>query len=157
MRKLLAICLLVSVSAFAYADQSEVLKVEDAWIPEQPPGARVYGAFMKLHNPGQQRVDLVGASSPDFKYVELHRTVMENGMARMQAQDKMSIEPGSDLILKRGSYHMMLFHPKRALTAGDKVVITLQFGNQQTQDTEVTVRKQSGNGGEGHEHHMHMQ
>jgi len=157
MKKLLAACILALFSALAAAGGDGVLRIDNAWIPEAPPGAKVYAAFMTMHNPGKQDVALVGASSPDFRSIEIHRTIMENGMARMQRQDKIDIAAGSDLVLQHGSYHMMLFHPNRPLAAGDKVAITLKFSNQKTQEIVAPVRVQSEDSEGTHEHHMHMQ
>lgn len=59
--------------------------------------------------------------------VEMHRTVMEGGMARMQKVSGIEIPPGATTELKPGGYHVMLIGLRRNLEEGEKFPIVLVF------------------------------
>jgi len=113
------------------AQACEGLQAKDAFIPEAPPGLPMAG-YVSLHNDGTQALTVDGASSPDFGAVELHRTVYQDGNARMLRDQKLSIAPGADGAFARGSYHLMLFRPQKPLKAGDTVTIELKCGDAAT-------------------------
>lgn len=101
--------------------------VENPWVREAPPMAPALGAFMVLHNHGAAPLVLVGAECAVAAEVQLHRTVMDGGMARMVHQPSIEIPAHGQLEFKPGDYHLMLMQPKRVLKAGEKVDITLKF------------------------------
>ncbi|RMD70852.1 MAG: copper chaperone PCu(A)C [Gammaproteobacteria bacterium] len=76
-RLLLAFGLLVAFPLWA-------VEVEHPWIPEAPPNAKVLAGYMTLVNTGDAPEVLTGVESPLFQRVEMHRMVMEKGMARME-------------------------------------------------------------------------
>ncbi len=101
--------------------------VENPWVREAPPTAAALGAFMMLHNHSTQPLVLVGAECAAAGEVQLHRTVMEGGMARMVRQGSIEVPSHGQLEFKPGDFHLMLMKPKRVLKAGEKVDITLKF------------------------------
>lgn len=117
------------------------IKIINPWIPETPPGARVMAGFMEIHNSGKQTIDIVEVSSPGFKSVEMHLSKDVNGVAKMLPQEKLSIPAGNTLILKAGSYHLMLITPLKPLLDGEEVVITFTLSNGEKFNTFVPVRK----------------
>lgn len=146
----LAFCLLTLVSANA-ADR---FTVEDAWVREAPPGAMALAAYMNIRNTGDSDRKLVSASSADFGAVELHRSIVEGGMARMVPQESMPIPAGGELALKPGDYHLMLLRPKSALEEGDQVTLSLSFDDGSSVEVTMPVRKAGGTGHD-HMHHHH--
>lgn len=130
------------------------LQPEDPWVREAPPGAQALAGYLSIANHGPAARKLVGADCPDFGRVELHRSVIENGMARMLPQEFMPIPAGGRLELKPGDYHLMLIAPKRALREGDVVEVTLRFDDGSTQTVSMPVKKGMGMGHE-HMHHDH--
>ncbi len=128
--------------------------VENPWVREAPPTAMALGGFMVLHNQSDKAVVLVGATSPVAGEVQLHRTVMEGGMAKMVRQDAIEIPAGGAVTFQPGSFHLMLMQPKRAVKAGDKVEITLQFKDGSTMPATFEVR--AGMGGTDMEHGKDM-
>lgn len=133
----------------AAADGS--LQVEDAWVREGPPTAEVLAGFMHLQNPGSDAVQVTGVTSPAFERVEIHRSVTENGMAKMIAQDKLTVPAGGDLLLAPGSYHLMLLKPKQPLRAGMQVEFVLHTAGGDEVSVQAEVR--TGMGGMMDHHH----
>src|SRR5690554_3937585 len=85
------------------------LDVQEAWIAEAPPVARVHAAYMILDNPGDAAVQVVGVSSPNYARVEMHRTVVDEGMARMVRTEAIAVGAGERVVLEPGGMHIMLF------------------------------------------------
>jgi copper(I)-binding protein len=105
------------------------LVVTDAWIREAPPGTTVLAGYLKITNRGTSHATVSGVSADDFGSIEIHRTVMENGVARMLSARQLEIPAGESFILEPGGYHLMLFDPARPLVAGDTVELLLQIRN----------------------------
>lgn len=130
------------------AQASDQIMVEDAWIREAPPGAAAMAGYMILHNHGDSESSLVSAASPAFGSVQLHRTVMEEGMAKMVHQKAITVPAGGSVTFKPNDYHLMLMKPKQALKAGETVEVTLQFENGKSMTVPYEVRS----AGKGMEH-----
>ena len=151
---------LLSLFVIATAEAGDGLEMRDGWVREAPPGAMALAAYMTLSNTGETDRKLVSASGPAFGAVELHRSVVEDGMARMLPQDSMPIPAGGELVLKPGDYHLMLMRPKSALKAGDQVELSLGFDDGSTMPVTLPVRKASGGDHDhmhDHTHHHHHQ
>lgn len=116
------------------------LMVDNAWIREAPPGAASLAGYLTVMNHADSPRTLIGASSPAFGKVMLHRTVMEDGMAKMVHQMAIEIPAGGSLTFAPNDYHLMLMKPKQQLKAGDKVDITLEFRNGDTLQVTHEVR-----------------
>ncbi|MDH5786486.1 MAG: copper chaperone PCu(A)C [Chromatiales bacterium] len=145
--------LLFATSAFVHA--GDKLVITDPWIREMPPGAAASAGYMKIMNHGESNRILVGAESPDFETVMLHRTVMEGELSKMVHQPTITLPARGTVELEPNSYHLMMMKPKRALVAGDKVVVTLKFKDGDSQEVEHHVRADMGgmkNMNHGHNH-----
>lgn len=137
--KLLAFTLLAGLgSGLAFADSQ--LTVDDAWIREAPPGATALAGYLSLHNQGDTKRMVVGASSPAFANAMLHRTVMEDGMAKMFHQHLIEVPAGESVTFEPNDYHIMLMKPVHPLKAGDLVDVTLEFKNGEKLRVEHVVR-----------------
>lgn len=132
---------------------------KDAWIREAPPGAQALAGYMQLHNPSEQSREVVGAASPAFDSVMLHKTVFEGEMSKMMHQRSINIPANGSVSFEPNGYHLMMMKPKHALRAGDKVTVTLSFKNGETLDVSHEVRATMGAHGMGRSekemHHHH--
>jgi copper(I)-binding protein len=89
---------------------------------------------------------------------EIHRMVMEEGVARMRpVVGGLLIRPGETVELKPGSTHVMLTGLQQPLQAGQSVKGTLEFEKAGKVDIEYTVEAigaatpaARGHGGHGH-------
>jgi copper(I)-binding protein len=105
------------------------LVAADAWIREAPPGAAAMAGYATLRNGTREALRCDAASGPDFGAVELHRTVVENGMSRMERGQVVELAAGGEARLEPGGLHLMLFRPQRELRAGTRTRLTLQCGS----------------------------
>jgi copper(I)-binding protein len=129
MRALVAIVTLGMVLA-VQAGQPPV-SVSDArmrWLPGDLPMAGYF--VITSHAPGQLR--LVGAASPAFGDVMVHRSIEEAGVARMAHVDGVDLAPDQSVAFAPGGYHLMLIGRTQELHAGEEVPVTLRFNDGQT-------------------------
>lgn len=116
------------------------LMIEDPWIREAPPGAAASAGYMKIKNHSDKDRALVGASSPQFGNVMLHRTVTEGGVAKMVHQMSILVPAKGEVVFEPNGYHLMLMKPKATPKAGDKIEITLKFQDGETMKVVYEVR-----------------
>ncbi len=150
----LTLVLVLLYAGILYADgglHPYGLTVEEAWIRQAPPVAKVMAGYLKIHNPTDKALVLQGAESSLFDKVEIHRTEMKDGMAGMKRQKYLEIPAHGQVEFAPGGLHLMLIGPKKAFSAGDTVSITLLFEGGQTLPVQFTVRPMGGAG----QHHHH--
>lgn len=121
----------------AHAD----VQVENAWVREAPPGARMLAAYLTLNNPGEQDLVLVEVQSTAFKHVMLHKSEVVDGVARMIHMDEVVIPAGGSVQLQPGGLHLMMPAPEARLSAGDRVGLVLIFADDSRVEVEADVRK----------------
>ena len=126
-------------SAWAQAQSS--LQIQQAWIPEAPPGATIMAGYMHIYNHSDRAISINSIQSRAFNKVEMHLSSEVNGMAKMLPQKSLLIAANGELQLRPGSYHLMLIKPRQRLKGGDRVRLSLKLSNGQTQDIDLTVRK----------------
>ena len=69
------------------------------------------------------------AQSDVFGTIELHRTLVVDGMSTMRPAGNQSIPAGGSLRFEPGGLHLMLMQPQRELKIGDKVHFRLHFAD----------------------------
>ena len=136
------------------ADQTSLM-IHEAWVNLPPPGTDVTAGYCMIHNTGSTDAKLVKVSSPDFGRVEMHRSTVVNGVARMIPQDSITVPANSGLTFKPGDYHLMLFQPRQPLAAGGTVTLSFEFADSTRINATATIRQQSGASHEDHSEHQH--
>ena len=124
--------------SLGFSEPKIVLK--NFWIQPTPPGIKTTMMGGLILNEGDEEDYLTGARSEVAKVVEIHKTVMENEIAKMVKQDKVKIPPKGKVHFKHHGYHIMLIGLKRPLKEGDKVKITLIFEKSGEITLEVPVK-----------------
>jgi copper(I)-binding protein len=150
---ILAASLLVAAPALA---QAQAVQVEDAWARATAAGARSGGIFLTLTDIGAPD-RLLGATTPVAATAELHETIDDNGVMRMRPVRALPLETGKPVVLKPGSYHLMLIGLRRQLKPGDSFSVTLTFEKAAPVTAIVTVAKAGASGPDTMGHDMsHM-
>lgn len=154
-RLFLSVCTLL-IAAVSTSARAETLNVSGAWVRQGPPTAQVLAAYMTLENPSAQAVAITGANSPQFATVEIHRTEIIDGMARMIPQERLTVPAGASVTLEPGGLHLMLINAKQPLTADATVQIELRIEGGDSITVDAPVRADAGMpGGMDHSHHHH--
>ena len=98
--------------------------------------------YFTIHNTGKQDDQLVSASSDVAGAVELHQSVMDNGVMTMKPIQSISVPAGGSVEFKPGGYHVMLIGMRRDLNVGDQFEVTLNFKVAGAVKVEVEVQQQ---------------
>jgi copper(I)-binding protein len=106
------------------------------WLPNDLPAA----GHVVIKNESRTPQRLMGASSPDYSSVMLHRSIRENGIDRMVMTSGVDMAPGGSLSLAPGSYHLMLMKPEHRIEPGDTVTLHLMFASGEGVDVMANVR-----------------
>ncbi|HWQ16419.1 MAG TPA: copper chaperone PCu(A)C [Sulfolobales archaeon] len=101
---------------------------------------KVIGVYMMIHNHGFGQDCLVGAEmiSPMKMKAEIHRTIMSNGVARMEPVSSICIPGRSEVELEPGGYHIMIMgNYTEIIDSIKEIVLILHF--QRSGDIRITV------------------
>ncbi len=139
-RSLFALAFALCCSLSAAIAQADVLNVSNAWVREAPPTSQVLAAYLQIDNPGTQDIAINGASSPQFETVEIHRTEIVDGVARMIAQEQLVIPAGGSVTFEPGGLHFMLIQSLKPLQRGDHVMIQLRLSTGDNLQVHAEVR-----------------
>jgi copper(I)-binding protein len=131
------------------------ITIDSSWIREAPPGMMMLAGYMVVNNSSDEARSIVSASGEDFGYIELHRSMIKDGMARMIPQENIPVPAKGSVELKPGDYHLMLMQPKKDLKAGETSTLTIVMDNGEKITLDVPVKKAEGGMMMNHEHHHH--
>ena len=108
------------------------LVAEDVVVTRPVPGSAMSAGYFRLRNPGQEAVVVTAIRSPDFARVEIHETIIDDGIARMRSVPEIRLGPGETVEFRRGGRHLMLSGPVQAsgpvtleFLAGDTLVLAV--------------------------------
>jgi len=149
-----AVLLCAAVSANAQVE------VTDAWARATVKGQKATGVFMKLTSPKTTR--LVGVKTQLTNVSEVHEMKMDKEVMKMQAVKSLELPAGQTVVLKPGSFHVMLMDLKAPVEEGEHVVLTLLFedaaGVKTQQEVHAVAKKAAMAGADKQkqgEHHNH--
>lgn len=121
-----ATILLMLLTGVAHGNDLIVTNARLSLLPGDMPGA----GYFRLHNAGDKPVTLVGGDSDAFQSVEMHMSMSNDGIARMQPVSKLDIAPGETLEFAPGGYHLMFMKRSHSLAMGDEVAVVLDFAGE---------------------------
>ncbi|WP_066477366.1 MULTISPECIES: copper chaperone PCu(A)C [unclassified Sphingomonas] len=117
--------------------------IRDAWIRLPAIAGRPAAAYFTIVG-GAADDAVVAVTSPAFARAELHETVEENGVTRMQMGARVPFTAGARLDLAPGGRHVMLFDPTGALKPGGTAELTVAFANSPNVTVKAELRAPSG-------------
>jgi copper(I)-binding protein len=120
---LLAACLSAACGDAAHAP----LSAADVRLSAPRPGTTVSVAYLELSNPGAAPQTITAVTSPRYTRVEMHETIIDDGVARMRSLSELVIAPGTSVRFEPGGKHLMLMER----LPGDERT-TLEFWSQDT-------------------------
>ena len=117
------------------------IAILDLRINEAPPSASATAGYLSLENRGEADVELVEVTGKDFGKIEIHRTRIEDGVARMLRQASVRIPAAGGVEFKPGDYHLMIFRPARQFQAGEETVLEFHFSDGTTIPATATIER----------------
>ena len=97
--------------------------VTDGWVRLPPVSMPMLAGFGRIENDCAEPLEIIGASSPAFAEVSLHRSSIVDGVSRMRAVPELRIASDSSAVLEPGGLHLMLMQPREPLQAGGAVMV----------------------------------
>jgi copper(I)-binding protein len=138
-RNLMALALATTLAALpAFAGG---LSVTNAWSRTTPPGVTVGVAYFTLKNDTGKSDRLLRISSPVASKVQVHRTEILDGIARMREVAVLHVDAGQTLEFAPNGMHLMLMGLKAPLVEGQKFDLELQFEVAGPRKVPVVVRR----------------
>jgi copper(I)-binding protein len=134
--KYVLIAMLIMSSAFA-----SDIKIENARVRLLPPTSPATGAFMKISNLSNKDIKLMNATSDASQITELHNHLNVDGIMKMRKVPFITVPAKGSVMLKPGSFHVMLIGLKKPLALGQKIPLKLKFDNQEEISINPEVKK----------------
>jgi copper(I)-binding protein len=153
-RRALLIALPCVLAETAFAQGKPAVVAENAW--SRPALARIGTAvaYLSFRNEGGQPVRILGGTTPVAGRVEIHESVVENGVARMRPRPEgVAVPSGGVIRFEPNGLHLMLMKPHADLKAGQLFTLTLNLedGGTVAVPVQVTMREPvAGHGGASH-------
>jgi len=135
--KILASALLLAV--FASGCGSGDIDIDGAWARPGNKGENSV-VYFEISNRSSATIDLVDTESDVAEIVEIHRSMMVDGVMAMEKQERISIPAGGKLIFRPGDYHIMLIGLIDDTNIGDSFVLALRFANGSEIEVRVPVK-----------------
>ena len=129
MRRRYFLLLLTLLSLPLAAADGPSVRASHVWVRPAPPGVTVLAGYLTLENLTDAPLKLTAASSPDFAAVELHQSMVKDGVESMKSVESVSIPAHGKTEFLPGGYHLMLMQPKKSLGIGDMVTLMLTFSD----------------------------
>lgn len=133
----LALTVLGIASPAAIAQNGAGVTVERPWARASIGTSRPVAAYLTLVNTGQAKVRLVGIETPIAERAEVHRTIKQDEIMRMEPAGNLELSPGERIVLEPGGLHAMLMDLTQPLDKGENFLLTLRFA--ESSAIEVTV------------------
>lgn len=122
-----AMALLTTGTSFAQAQHAGHIQIEHPWARATAPGQTTGAGYMGIKNTGTADDTLLSVESGVADMTELHQTVSDGSMTKMEAAKKLPIPKGQTVQISPGGYHIMFMHIKAPFKQGDKIPATLTF------------------------------
>lgn len=108
--------------------QTNPMMVTDAFArASATPVAKSGAAYVSIMNHGADADRLVEITTPAARSAELHVTVMDGDLMRMEPAGPIDLTAGGTLAMKPGGLHIMLMGLVAPLQQGTELVLTLRF------------------------------
>ncbi len=123
-------------------EKNQHLTVHNAWVRWQPPSRPNSAAFMTIENTLTGDSTLTSVSSKLIEHIELHSMEHVDGIMTMRQINAIVIPANSEVELKPGGLHLMLFGFQKPLEPGEKIPLTLNFQDGSSVEVEAVVKGQ---------------
>lgn len=144
-------CLMVSPTMAQTYSLGDI-GLSDTWIQEAPPRAPTLAGYVTLENSGSTDDRLIGIESAGVEKVELHTSVVTDGIARMAPMEGGLLLPaGQTVVLGEDGTHAMFINPPKPYRDGDEIAATLVFEKAGQIDVTFTVERRRDGAMGGHE------
>jgi periplasmic copper chaperone A len=151
-KQLPAAIFLGALSLLSTAMAAPAVDVEAAWVREAPPASTVLAAYMVVRNNGDTQYAITRIESPDFRDARIHRTVVDDGVAKMLPVEQLPVPVHGSVSFEPGGLHLMLFDPLRTLHEGDSVTLVIHVSTGDSVTVQAPVVRNNSETDHAHHH-----
>lgn len=105
--------------------EGPTIEITDVRILAPVAGSQSGVAYLTIHNHGDEPVAIASARSPQFARVEMHQSVIEDGVSKMRPLGTVSVPPGDAVRFEQGGRHFMMMGAESAIGPGSPVTIEI--------------------------------
>ena len=116
------------------------LTFDDLEIYAPLPGNSVTSGYANIKNNSNEGITIESINSPDFKLVEIHETIINDGIARMIEIENLFIPQNDAVLLERGGKHFMFFEPTSSISIGHEIKLSIGLSNDSNIDIMVPAK-----------------
>ena len=120
------VTLLVASLLVACGAPQPPLVVSNVEITRPLPGRHMSAGYLVLTNNDGEDIIITSVTSPQFEFVEIHETAIDDGVSRMREIQELIVPANGSVTLERGGKHLMLM---RAGDMQDSVTLHLMSGD----------------------------
>ena len=118
----LSLSIVCLVLAACGAGSEQPVVIDGVIVTSPAAGMPMAAGFFELENRSGQALRITSVSSPQYESVEMHRTVVTDGVSRMREIPALQVDAGETVVFESGGNHLMLMGP-----VGDTETVTLNF------------------------------
>ncbi|HSN52089.1 MAG TPA: copper chaperone PCu(A)C [Woeseiaceae bacterium] len=122
MTRLLVMLAALAAAAGCGGNEGPPVVATDVVVTAPGAGMPMAAGYLRIDNRSGSDIRITRVSSPEYGSVEMHETVVEDGIARMRALPVLEIANGEAAVFERGGRHLMLMQP-----VGEPRTVTLNF------------------------------
>ena len=138
MKKILTITLILLLIGCDSLKTSDLI-FNDLTVYAPRAGNRVTAGFTNITNNSPDTITINSISSPQFNVVEIHETIMNNGIASMIKINTLTILEKQSVSLKPGGKHLMLIDPVKRISEGEEIRLIFELSNNETMTLNTTA------------------
>ena len=129
MTRFLLLTIAMITLASCGGSERPAVEISDIKILAPLPGSHSGVAYMTIRNNGETPIVVESARSPQFARVEMHRTVIENGVSKMRPLGSVTLPPGEAVSFEQGGRHFMMMGAETETGPGSPVTIEISHTN----------------------------
>ena len=122
-----AALVVAALTAACTVEPGPPLTVSDIQLFAPLPGSHAAVGYLSLHNQSNAPLTIESISSPGFGKVQMHETIIRDGVASMLALPSVTIEPGASVKFAAGGKHLMLMQPEPDTATGTNVALQINY------------------------------
>ncbi|KXB97288.1 MAG: hypothetical protein AA908_07300 [Chlorobi bacterium NICIL-2] len=135
------VALWLGTASFLWAQTQPAIELRNGWMYSADSGM-VTGAFLEIHNRTNQPDTILFAQSDCAEHTEIHTTIRNSdGTMGMRPLSELVVPAQKTVVLKPRSLHVMLYHLRRTLRAGDRCRLVLKSKRYGDLPIELDVRR----------------
>lgn len=127
-RSIIASTPAIALLSLAACNQAEPVYVDKAYVRLSPNPDNPSAGYFTIHG-GSTAVTLRAVETDAAVRLEMHESMMHDGMATMTPIDTVDVPAGSKVEFKPGGRHIMLWQVNQQAIAAGKVEFKLTFSN----------------------------